>query len=761
MLRTASFAALLVVAAPLAAQVSPAPVRPDSTSPAMTPSATPGVLATSDSARTRRDSVVVPLADQARGVDAEIRIALYQLLDEQYVPALSRLQWLNTSPVALTGASAGGVLRGREDMLFLLAQTYYRLGMDSAFRTAATPLVTGAKPTRFGRLLRSQLLLDAYRHGDYARAITLAEGVDGADRGLGALVAGLASYQTGNLPAANTYFASAQSSGVPYGQYAQYMLALAMLRADTTKRAEAMAALQSLAATATGKLQDQARLTGAELAYESERYDDAARLAAEVSQSSGLAAQAQLTRAWALYKAKDIAGAGQAFDQFATRYPQLPERDEARLMYGQALLQLGRTQDAANIFRTVADSATSEARLLQTKARTAMTDAARALVQARAAGLLFISDPANGKTVALDEGAGGDRQALAAAFGDSVGPSLPTVSAAEIISLDDVSSRVDALAQTSDLRRVVFAPASATRNPEQFARTSQALYAADVSVVLAQYELTEQIAAQQRQVVMLRQLQQRVASEAQALGELATRLTAARDSLARLAVRLAAAGTRIQQMFSAQINTTRMLANENRAAIDSVKRTLGGGQGGVEYGLLDTEAQTAIAYVQLADIIERGFPRAVAHHPVLAKLDSVNARATRVGTLLADAQSRAANTQSLLAAEITRLEGPDTDRIRAMRASLATAESRRNAAENAVVAVVDAELRARATEIIASLKRDTEAAEFGSASASFFQAIDAGQPTTTTGTSSSASARPAPTPSSVPDGRATPQLRRK
>jgi hypothetical protein len=129
--------------------------------------------------------------------------------------------------------------------------------------------------------------------------------------------------------------------------------------------------------------------------------------------------------------------------------------------------------------------------------------------------------------------------------------------------------------------------------------------------------------------------------------------------------------------------------------------------------------------------------------------------------LLADAQSRAANTQSLLAAEITRLEGPDTDRIRAMRASLAAAESRRNAAENAVVAVVDAELRARATEIIASLKRDTEAAEFGSASASFFQAIDAGQPSTTTGTSSSANARPAPTPSSVPGGLATPQLRRK
>jgi hypothetical protein len=647
-------------------------------------------------------------------------------------------------------------------MLFLLSQSYYRLGMDSAFRAATNPLVSGSNSTRFGRLLRSQLLLDAYRHGDFARAIALAEGVDVADRGLGALIAGLASYQMGNLPAANTHFAAAQASGAPYGQYAQYMQALAMLRSDTTKRTEALNALQALAGSATGKLQDQARLTAAELAYESERYDDAARFASQVSESSGLAAQAQLTRAWALYKANDIAGAGQAFDQFSTRFPQLPERDEARLMYGQALLQLGRTQDAAVIFRTVADSATAESRLLQAKATTAMTDAARALVQARAAGLLFLSDPANGKTVALEDAAGAERQVLAAAFGDSsAAAAAPTVSAAEIISLNDVSGRIDALTSTSDLRRVVFAPASATKNPEQFARTSQALYAADVSLVLAQHELAEQIAAQQRQVTLLRQLQQRVASEAQALGTLATRLTAARDSLARLASRLETAGNRIQQMFAAQINTTRILANENRAAIDSVKTTLGSGQGGLEYGLLDMEAQTAVAYGQLADIIERGIPGAVAHHPVFALRDSVNARATRVGTLLAEAQSSAANAQSLLASEITRLEGSDTDRARALRASLAAAESRRSAAENAVVAVVDAELRARASEMVASLKRDTEAAEFGSASASFFQAIDAGQPSTTTGTSSSANARGATTPNTVPDGSATPQSQRK
>jgi hypothetical protein len=189
MLRKACVAALVLTAAPVGAQVAPAPSRPDSVKPVPS-SVTPSAALLTDTTHVRRDTASVPALDQARGVDAEVRVALYELLDDRYVPALSRLQWLASSPVALTGSSAGGVLRGREDMMFLLSQTYYRLGMDSAFRAAATPLTSSSTTPRYGRLLRSQLLLDAYRHGDYARAVSLAESVDAAARGLGALVAG-------------------------------------------------------------------------------------------------------------------------------------------------------------------------------------------------------------------------------------------------------------------------------------------------------------------------------------------------------------------------------------------------------------------------------------------------------------------------------------------------------------------------------------------------------------------------------------------
>ena len=764
MLRTVSLVALLAGAAPLAAQVTPTPARPDTGRASGTPAGMTAAAPTDSGAARRavRDSAVVPAADQARGVDAEIRVALYDLLGGRYIPALSRLQWLSTSPVALTNVAATGVLRGREDLNFLLSQSYYRLGMDSAFRATAAGLTSGGAASRFGRLLNTQLLLDAYRHGDYARVKQIAATIGSEDRGLAALVTGLAAYQTGDVAGASQQFAAAQASGGPYAQYAQYMAALATLRADTTQRAPVVSTLESLASSTTGELQDQIRLTAAQVAYEGNRFDEAARLAGQVDPASGLAAEALLTRAWALYKNNDIAGAGTAFAEFASRYPQLPERDESRLMSGQALLQLGRTADAATIFRTVADSAASESRTLQTSVQSAMTNAARALVQARAAGFLFLNDPANGKTIALDDAAGAEQQVLLAAFSDSAASIVPTVAAADIISLDDVSQRVDALAPAGQLpRRVIFAPASATTNPQTYAQRSQALYAADVAVVLAQHDLAELQAAQQRQIAMLQALQSRLDADAQNLNAIAARVTAARDSLARLAVALDAAATRLRQMFVAQINTTRMLANENRAAIDSVKTSLAGAQSANEFALLDIEGQTASTYLQLATTIEQGLDQALGHHPVFAKRDSVTAHGNRLAQMLTESQSTLASTRQLLSDEIARLQSGNTDRLRGLQATLAAAEARRAGAESAVIAVVDAELRARATEMIASLKRDTEAAEFGSASASFFQALDAGQTTGTAGTTSSASigapARGTTTRLVLPTGRDTQQ----
>ncbi len=70
------------------------------------------------------------------------------------------------------------------------------------------------------------------------------------------------------------------------------------------------------------------------------------------------------------------------------------------------------------------------------------------------------------------------------------------------------------------------------------------------------------------------------------------------------------------------------------------------------------------------------------------------------------------------------LHGGDTPEVQRARQALADAESRRNAAEGEAVAAVNAELSARAGRLIADLQRNTEAAQFGVASAAFFRAID-------------------------------------
>ncbi len=237
-------ASLMLLAAPLA--VLGAQQTPPSTGAATDSARAAAMRDSTQRDTTRRDSAVTPTADPARGVDAELRVALFELLSDQYMPAVARLEFLAQQPATLTASNAPGALRGRQDVLFLLAQSYWRLGMDQSFRATADQLI-GANAQRYTGILRAQLLLDAYRHGDYARALTLAQQLSQSEsRGLGALVGGLANYQQGRWAAARTSFAAAQQAGAPYAQYAQYMDALAQLRADTAQTAAALASLEQV-----------------------------------------------------------------------------------------------------------------------------------------------------------------------------------------------------------------------------------------------------------------------------------------------------------------------------------------------------------------------------------------------------------------------------------------------------------------------------------------------------------------------------------
>ncbi len=739
MSRLIAFALVVVGAAaasPVAALQPPTGGAPTNPQPAPT-----GVPTALDEAAVRRilgDSALIPQENQSAGVDAEIRAALFQLVTGKPVPALSRLQWLSTSPTALGGPADASLVRARENMLFLLAETYYTLGMDEAFGAAARQLAANSAASRYAPILNAQLMLDAYRRGDYAGAITLSKSLGDTQRGRGvaSLVAGLASYQLGNYPDARTAFAAATNAGAPYSEYARYMDALAMLRADTSSGGAALTALQGLAGSATGEFADQVRLTAAQLAYELGQYPAAIQMADAISRTGGLAAQAQFTRAWALYKSDQLAPAGEAFADFATRFAQLPEREESRLMEGQVMLQMGRTDEAANLFRTVADSTSATLSTLQARGPGAMTEAARALVAARAAGLLFLRDPASGKTIALQDAAGAEAQVLATIFADSA-TAMPAVTAPEIISLSDVMARVARISPSIESavpQRLLFASPSATRSRSDFVMGSQALYDADVSVALARHRLDEQMEAQRLQLALLRRFQTILAADLTGFDTLTRGLTSAQDSLSRVYAVVGAAGARLTQMFMGQLTATRVLADENIASIDSLRAGLGGAIAPADETILRQERETAESYKRMADLIQNGLPGAIARNPIFALADSVRARAAKVATLVAEARGAGEEAQRLLASAIAEMESTESDRVRALRAAIASAEAQRAGAEARLVAVVDTELRARSNEMLTTLRRDVEAAEFGSASALFFKSLDAERRSSATGT---------------------------
>lgn len=676
----------------------------------------------------RRDSAVTPAPNQARGVDAELRAALFDIATDRPLAALNRLEFLGGSPIALTGDTAArSAANRRQDLMFLLAQTYYRLGVGERFRSAAEGLLSGAPAGRYAGLLRMQLMLEAYRRGDYARATRMATGAGvPTDRGLTSLIVGLANYHQGNIAPARTAFAAAAQAGGPFAVPARYMDAIAMARADTAQLPAAVAALGQLAGSASGEFADQIRLTGAQLAYAAGRYDEAISLARQVDPSVGLGAHALLTRAWAQMRANQIDAAAQSFTQFATQYPRLPERDEARILSSQLILQQGRPADAERQFESIADSLAAEVNFVQGRA-SAFGDAARALVTSRSAGLLFLNLPAAGKTLALPDATGGDVSVLASVFADSAVANVATQPPApDVITLGDIAPRLDTVGMAlgdAFPRRVLYVPASV----DAFARYAQAaerLAAGDVTVAVARLRLQERLDAQALRLATLQRLQEVIALERGRLDTVTARLTTARDSLQRVSQQVEEVATMVRGMLQASAVETRELAQANLAKTDSTRAALGASVGTTEGTILQLERSTAETYLRLANAIEQNLDAAVRRHPVVAMRDSLQQKTARALALVDSVRSQLDATQQIVAAELSTMQGGDSPQVRAAREALSAAQAALAQAENQIIAVVDAELRARAGRMIAQLRLDAEAADFGSAAASFFQVVE-------------------------------------
>ena len=703
MTKRTSLLALALFAVPLSAQQRP-----------MTAAA---ALAAADSAMT-------PVVDPARSQEAEVRIALSDLLGNRTVQALQRLQWLASMP-SVPASGSSQMLRDRNDVQFLLAESQYRLGMDSAFRTNAEAVMASG-PARYAPLLRAQLLLSAYRTGDFTRVTNLLQSAGGTDqtRGLASLVGGLAAYQLRNYAEAASKFNAVKSAASPYAPFAEYMSILTSLRADTTQTAPAIARLEALAQTAQGTLADQARLTASQLAYETGAFDRAITLANAVTPNGGLAATALLAKAWAQYKSKDIAGAGQSFASYADQYPLLPQRDEARLMAAQSLLQLGRTEEAARLFKIVADSGQAEARRLDARSSENMSALARALVQARAAGLLFVNDPDMGKTIALQESAGADPMALAAALSGGT-PSLPQMEVARIVSLNDLMQRFAEVQRSvpgDAPTRVLYAPASANAAPTVFAQRAEEVLAADLQSAVASQQLRAAQRNEQLRVMQLRGLQ--------------TAMTGRSDTVAKLVSRVDTTDARLARLLRA-VDTTEY--NLRASLVTQVRNVVGGPAYVLNVRADSLRQRGAIPPgMDVESLVAARTDSLIRALPLFLLRDSVRTRLDRVRKDLAESKGAIDETDRLFAGAASG-SLPDTAATLArLRSAQAEAQTRRTQAEAGLVAAVSTELAARAAELLALLQHDMQAAEFGTATASFFNAIDQGRTPGSSGTDSAA-----------------------
>ena len=680
--------------------------------------------------------VLSPAADQARGVDAEMRAALFELASDRPLAALARLDWLRTSADST-----------RPDLVFLIAESYYRLGMGAPFRSEAARLAAVPGGIKYQSTINAQLMLEAFRRGDDAAVRALASSSPGGDKGLASLVSGLSAYRTGDWATAHSAFAAARAAGGVYAPYAQYMDALSAMGGDTTRVAAALDALRPLTSVATGPFGDQVRLTAAELAFQEGQYEAAAGFAAGVAATSSVGAQALLTRAWSLYRAGQADSARTAFTAFANAYPNLPDRDQARIMLGQVMLDAGHTEDAEHYFDAMADSVGNELAVMQGRSSAALGAAAKVLVQARAAGLMFLDDPRIGKTLALADDADADAATMLATFQGADVP--PAATAPEVVSVAQVEARLDSLAPSlgADFpRRLVYAPASSPAALASYADRAQALSSADAAVTLARFRLQEQLDVQVMRIAALEDLQHLTAATRANLATEDQQLASLQDSIARVGTSLDKSRTRVHEMLATQVAATQTAAAENVRMVDSLRAALGPTATPADQHVLDVEANTASIYRAMADSVARQIDAIVARQPVFALHDSIMARLARARALHDTTARVLATDDSVVARELASLRGVESDQVHAMRAALATAEAARAAAETQMIALVDGELRARAASQLASLEHDKEAADYGSASASFFRAMElggaAGTPAAPAAPSSSATHSP-------------------
>jgi hypothetical protein len=447
-----------------------------------------------------------------------------------------------------------------------------------------------------------------------------------------------------------------------------------------------------------------------------------------------------------------VVPAAQLFASYAREYPELPARDESRLMYAQSALQLNHEDSASRAFAAVADSAATETAAMGVGG-SGLHGGGRLLVNSRVADVLLLGDVAGGKAIAFPDSAAAGNDALRVAVVDS-GNVAPTVPVPTPVSVQDLVRRLDAAGVDSVgvqragvtaggglLRRAIFMPTSDASARADLQRGIAALHDADIGVALVDEEARDRDTTTALELANLQQMRAAIAAAGDSLQPEFVALTAQEDSLAAVSATVDSSEKRLERLFDVQVTGLRDLAHENQASIDSVRQRLAATRTPDDMEYLAREQESAATYQRMADEVQAGLTAAILRNPGFALRDTVRQRGDRVRALIVQTRQAVSAGEAAVDTQVARVGGGLAGERTGIQKELAAAQARRDAAANALVTAVDRELAARATALVAELTKDREAADFGEGSALFFRAV---APTGAPPTSADSTATPPP-----------------
>jgi len=287
-------------------------------------------------------------------------------------------------------------------------------------------------------------------------------------------------------------------------------------------------------------------------------------------------------------------------------------------------------------------------------------------------------------------------------------------------------------------KRVLFAPASANAAPTLFAQRSEAVTAADLDAAITSQRLRLATRNATLRLMQIRGLQQAMQGRG--------------DTVAKLVARVDTTDARLRGLLTSIDSTESHL----RGALVTQVRNVQGGPAYVLSVRADSLRQRGLipSGLDVESLVAARTDSLLNAMPLFLLRDSVRIRLTQVRQELADSRAAIQAADVLFAAAQTGQLTDTSASLTRLRSAQSAAQSRRTEAEAGLLAAVSTELSARAADLLALLQHDMQAAEFGTATAAFFNAIDQGQPARAQKSSSSDAAR-LTTPATVGSSAAT------